>query len=353
MKNYILPLIALAAILFAGYHIVHSQAPSVQTEPALEPPRSPFQRTLAGAGIVEARSQNVELSPVVPGVITELYVQEGARVAPGALLFAIDDRKPQAELHVAEAALALAQANLQKLQQLPRPESIPPVQAKVRELQARERRARDLFERQERLFEQDAGTVEILNQTREDWSATQSQLAGAEAELKLIEAGTWQPDLLIAIAQVDSAKAELERLRTDVERHQVRAPLRGMQANEAWEVLQINVRPGEFVATPAEQPHVVLGDTGPRRVRVDLDEYEISNFTPNPKAIASPRGAGSVRYTLHYIRVEPMIRPKKSLTGENTERVDTRVLQVIYEFDEADANIHIGQQMDVYIERTE
>ncbi len=42
--------------------------------------------------------------------------------------------------------------------------------------------------------------------------------------------------------------------------------------------------------------------------------------------------------------------PKKSLTGENTERVDTRVLPVIYELHTENRKFFVGQQLDVYIE---
>ena len=42
--------------------------------------------------------------------------------------------------------------------------------------------------------------------------------------------------------------------------------------------------------------------------------------------------------------------PKKSLTGDSTERVDTRVLQVIYRVDNEALPLFVGQQMDVFIE---
>ena len=47
------------------------------------------------------------------------------------------------------------------------------------------------------------------------------------------------------------------------------------------------------------------------------------------------------------MRVEPFVIPKRSLTGGNTERVDTRVLQVIYAIDGPDPGLYVGQQMDV------
>jgi hypothetical protein len=38
------------------------------------------------------------------------------------------------------------------------------------------------------------------------------------------------------------------------------------------------------------------------------------------------------------------------LTGDSTERVDTRVLQIIYSFERGNLPIYVGQQMDVYID---
>jgi hypothetical protein len=57
------------------------------------------------------------------------------------------------------------------------------------------------------------------------------------------------------------------------------------------------------------------------------------------------------RYPLSFVRVEPFVVPKKSLTGDTTERVDTRVLQVIYACDPTDRPpLFVGQQVEVYIE---
>ena len=49
-------------------------------------------------------------------------------------------------------------------------------------------------------------------------------------------------------------------------------------------------------------------------------------------------------------RVEPYVVPKKSLTGDNTERVDTRVLQVIYRVDDNQPVLYVGMQVDVFLE---
>jgi hypothetical protein len=115
--------------------------------------------------------------------------------------------------------------------------------------------------------------------------------------------------------------------------------------------LQVNVRPGEYVGTPPSEPLVVLGNSKKLHVRVDIDEHDIPRFAEKTPARAALRGKPQMQYPLTFVRVEPYVVPKKSLTGDNTERVDTRVLQVIYALDTTGkAPVYVGQQMDVFIE---
>ena len=67
-------------------------------------------------------------------------------------------------------------------------------------------------------------------------------------------------------------------------------------------------------------------------------------------AIAHVRGDANLKTPLQFVRFEPYVVPKKSLTGDSTERVDTRVLQVIYKIDRQDLPLFVGQQMDVFID---
>ena len=130
-----------------------------------------------------------------------------------------------------------------------------------------------------------------------------------------------------------------------------RAGERDPEAIVAGRVLQLNVRPGEFVGAPPGQPLVILGDIERLHVRVDIDEYDIARFNPAAKASAVPRGSLQTRYPLQFIRVEPFVVPKKSLTGETTERVDTRVLQVIYACEPSGLPpLYVGQQVEAYID---
>jgi len=62
------------------------------------------------------------------------------------------------------------------------------------------------------------------------------------------------------------------------------------------------------------------------------------------------RGNSDLKTPVTFERFEPFVLPKKSLTGDSTERVDTRVLQVIYRVENQSLQLFVGQQMDVFIE---
>jgi HlyD family secretion protein len=112
----------------------------------------------------------------------------------------------------------------------------------------------------------------------------------------------------------------------------------------------VNVRPGEYVGAPHIEPLILLGDVSKLHVRVDIDENDIPRFVEGKPATAALKGSPNIRFPLKYIGMEPYVVPKKSLTGMNTERVDTRVLQVIYSFDPTGLPVHVGQQVEVFIE---
>jgi len=73
---------------------------------------------------------------------------------------------------------------------------------------------------------------------------------------------------------------------------------------------------------------------------------------PGSPAVAYLKGFTDKAIPLTFDRIEPYIVPKRSLTGDNRERIDTRVLQVIYRFEKPAFSVYVGQQVDIYIERS-
>ena len=85
------------------------------------------------------------------------------------------------------------------------------------------------------------------------------------------------------------------------------------------------------------------------QVRADVDEINASHVRPGAAAVAHLKGDAERSFPLKFVRIDPYMIPKQSLTGSNSERVDVRVLEVIYSFDPPPFPVYAGQQVDVFI----
>ncbi len=274
--------------------------------PLVAPPQNPYEHTVAAAGIIEAVNENVRIAPPVMGLVTKVYVVVGDQVTVGTPLLQLDDREVRAQLGTREA-------------------TVPSARARVAEQQYR---LRDVEERYGRL----QGVHDVGGISEDELKRAWYAVEVAKRELARAEA-----DLAHAIAQRDETKALLERLT-------VRAPRAGT-------VLQVDVRAGEYAKVDAADPLMLLGATQELQVRADVDEVNAPLVKPGSPAVAYLKGATAEAIPLQFARIEPFIVPKKSLTGDNTERVDTRVLQIIYRFDPPPFPVYVGQQVDVFIQR--
>lgn len=355
LTRYGLPLIAVCTLAFAATQMIKAQQKPPAVDPPIEPGKSPYPRQVAGSGLVEPETENIAVGSHTVGVVAKLNVKVGQTVRPGDPLFQLDDRTLRAELKVRQALLDSARASLGKLDLSPRPDERPVQEAKVAEAEVNLKDQIQQYERMKRLSVVSVSDEEL---TRRQMAVelAKAQLARAKADVKLWEAGAWAPDKAIAAAAVTQAQAQLDQTSTEIERLTVTAPHirwasdgRPDPAGVEFRVLQVNIRPGEYVGNAGGTPLIVLGNVGRLHVRADLDENDIARFRPDLPGVAKPRGNPDVSFPLRFVRVDPYVIPKRSLTGANTERVDTRVLQVIYAIDAADAPLFVGQQVDVFL----
>ncbi|MBX7157651.1 MAG: efflux RND transporter periplasmic adaptor subunit [Verrucomicrobiae bacterium] len=298
--------LAVLGIVATAFLMVKMREEPPVAPPLVEPARSPYQAAVAGVGMVEAMNENVKLAPSVAGVVSEVAVKVGQRVEQGELLFKIDDRETVARLVLARSQLKSTQAAL-KTEQVALAD------------------AKDRWERAERLAKE-----KVVSEDEKLRRYFEQQ--EAEARVARLE------------ADVEAAQAEIQKIGVELELHEVRAPRDGR-------VLQVNVRAGEFAGTNPEEPMAILGNVEDLQVRVDVDEQNALLVQPNAPATAYLRGIASGPLPLKFVRIEPYVVPKRSLTGDTMERVDTRVLQVIYQFDPPATNVYVGQLVDVYIKR--
>jgi len=345
-RRVVLPLVALAMTGLGFYHVSRESQTALATAPPHSPPRSPYDNSIAASGVVEARTENIALGAALSGLVLEVYVPSdrvGTHVKAGQPLFRVDDRHLIAQLKVAEAQRVSAEARLAKLEKQPRPEELPPSLAKVKAAAANVARLQDPYERAHRLLGTSAVAQEEYVARQQAYETAVQEHRQAQAEYELLKAGAWKPDVDIAKAAISEARAQVEQVKTEIARATVVAPVDGV-------VLQVNVRAGERVSDRDTKALVVLGDINTYHVRVDIDERDIARFRRGAPARAYPRGETAHEMTMRFMRVEPFVVPKKALTGENTERVDTRVLQVLYAIERSEHPVYVGQQLDVFID---
>jgi multidrug resistance efflux pump len=341
--KYGLPIFAIGLIAFSIRYLAQAKDRIPQVPPPVQPASNPFKNTVAGAGMVEPETENISIGTPLPGIVVEVMVKVGQRVKTGDPLFRIDDRDHRAELKVREAMLADAVAALKRLEAMPRPEELPASEAKVNEAKADWENWEQQWSRGEKLVKDRAISDEEFLERKQSAVQARERYNKAVADLNLLKAGTWEPELRVARAAVERTQSQLNQAQTEIDRLTVRALVDGA-------VLQVNVRPGEFVGAPPDKALIVLGSVAQLNVRVDIDEYDIPRFVTNAQARATLKGQNTEFFPLKFVRIEPYVVPKKSLTGDNTERVDTRVLQVIYAIDTTGRRLFVGQQLDVFID---
>jgi len=344
LSRILLPSTAVLGLGFAIFTIASGSRPPLVAQPVAEPARPAFTRFIAGAGIVEPSSRCIAIGSPLARLVSEVRVRPGAEVDAGEPLFLLDGRDLEAELAVRRTALTTARARLARSEALPRREELPPAEARVAEARARLADARSKLTLAESIRDPRAISVEEVERRRHDAEGAEAHLDAARGELSLLEAGAWDADLEVLRAEVAAAEAQVQATEVEIERLTVRAPVTGL-------VLQVNVRSGEFAPAGALQtPLVMLGAVHPLHVRVDVDENDAWRFRPGAPATASVRGNRDITTELRFEYLEPYVVPKRSLTGDTAERVDTRVMQVVFSFERGDLPIQVGQLMDVFIE---
>ncbi len=289
-SKLILPSFAVGALIFAVVFVLMRKSPPVH-QPSEAPPISSYENKIAGVGIVESGSKDLSLGTQKAGVVSKIFVNEGQEVSHGQALFVIDDGAQKASLRLAQAAVKKAAVTLQE--------------------------ASEAWHRVEKLKDKRAISQEEYKNRFFAFQKAQHQMSEAQAE-------------------VGVQQAHLDQCT-------VKAP-------RAGRILRINIRLGEYApAAQVASPLLVMGDTDTMHVRVEIDERDVLRFSDKSPATGILRGYDSVSIPLTFVEKSPIILPKKVLMGDGVERVDTRVMQVVYGFDNATLKAYSGQQMDVFI----
>ncbi len=301
LRKYLLPGIAILGAIIALFVVFWSEKSEPIPPIPFPPSKSPYEHAIYGAGMIEASTENIAIGTPFVEPVTDIYVVEGDMVAAGDPLLKLDTRALEAQKKTAISQLRVATVSYENL--------------------------KTQFSFYERLSDRRAVSEQAY---------TSAFYAMKEAE-----------------EQVRVAQAQLEQVLTDIERSTVRAPVDG-------EILQVNAHIGEIYPSNSynvtqsyinvESSLILMGTVTPMQMRIDIDEEDSWRFQKGAEATAFVRGNAAIYFPMEFVRIEPYIMPKLSFTGETIERIDTRVLQVLYQFDKEDLPVYAGQLLDVYIQ---
>jgi HlyD family secretion protein len=358
MRNRLLfALSALGLLLALGSAFIFSRQPAAQP-PAFKPAANPYSNGIYANGIVEsvqAQGENINIYPEVTGPVTQVPVAEGAHVRRGDVLLTIDDSVQRAIAEQQQAQADAARALLAELRAEPRPETLDVAAAQVVNAQATLRNADDQLAKQEQSYAIDARSVsrDALDNVRNAQRIAATNLEVVQRQYQLTKAGAWHFDIenqerqYAALAKSAAASAAL------LAKYTIRAPTDGIVRTVAATVGSYVSPQGAYDAyIQAQTPLIVMGAPDEQlQVRVYVDEILIQRLAGPDHLAAQMFIRGTERQLpLTFARIQPFVSPKIELSDARQERVDLRVLPLIFHFDKPkDLDLYPGQLVDVYI----
>lgn len=253
--------------------------------------RRPLVETVVTSGRVD-QGQQSQLGAMVQSTVAEVPVDEGDRVEAAALLVRLVDDEALARRAEAEAAVAAAEARLERVTGIGRRLAT----QQLRQARSDAEQAQSDYERQRQLHRGGAATEAALERARQARDAARSRRIAATLELTST-AGDGA-DTRAAAAALAGARASLQAAQAAVNRTQIRAPSAGV-------VLRRLVEPGEVVR-PGE-PLIVFAAEGPLEVVVRLAESNLARLEVGQPARISPEAFPEVRLEGSVQRIAPSV----------------------------------------------
>ncbi len=335
-----------------------SALPKKTLPPQFTPATNPYEHGIFANGIVESdlgSGENVNLYPEVPGRVVRVLVREGDRVKAGAALVQLDDAVQRAAAEQQNQQARAAEAALRELKAMPRPETLAVTKAQVALAEAARKTAADQYDKQRRSHEAEPRSVsqDTLDNAANALHAAEASLQVARRQYELTRAGAWAYDIENQQSQYQALSQAYAASRALLDKYTLRASSDGV-------VLAVNAAEGSYVSaqgaydsyTQGFKPVLVMGTPQDYlAVRCYIDEILVDRLPPPERIRAEMTVRGtSVKIPLEFVRVQPYVSPKIQLADQRQERVDLRVLPVVFRFrNTGGAHIYPGQLVDVYV----
>lgn len=328
--------------------------------PAFNPAQNPYAKGIYANGIIESyqsNGANINIFPEVSGTVTQILAKEGETVTKGVPLLLIDDSVQRATVEQQKAAAEGALTILRELKAQPRLENLRVSKAQMDYAAASLKTTRDSLAKLKKSSELDRKSVskDQLDNAENAFLVAKSNLGVARRQYELTKAGAWIYDIKNQQHQYEALSQTYASGAALLAKYTIRAPVDGV-------VLAIHAAVGGFISsagvygtyTQGSNPVMVMGypQQPYLEVRCFIDEILIPRMPQLSQVQAQMLIRGTAtRIPLEFERIQPYVSPKIELSNQRTERVDVRVLPVLFKFKPPkDLKVYPGQLVDVYVE---
>ncbi len=358
MKHKLIFAISLIGILAGAATAIYFGIKTPPQPPAFSPASNPYGSGIYAEGIVESAQssgENTSMYSEVAGTVKEIFVSEGQQVKAGDALLRLDDSIQRATMEQQGSQAEAARALLNELKAQPRKEVLDVAAAQVASAEAALKTAQDTLQKDQAAYQMDPRSVskDALDSAANAAKVANANLEVARKQYELTKAGAWVYDIQNQERQAAALEQAHTASRALLGKYTLRAPRDGV-------VLSINTIAGNYASpqgsydayTQGAVPVITLGSSpSSLNVRCYVDEILVPRLPSGSKMIAQMSIRGSnVKIPLQFVRVQPFVSPKIELSDQRQERVDVRVLPVIFKIAKpSNVNLYPGELVDVYI----
>ena len=355
-----LPLFVIAGVgILAGLISSYTMGKRRPAEPPVfNPAPNPYAQGIYANGIVESylnNGENINMYPEVSGNVTGILVAEGDTVKAGAPLVKLDDSVQKATVEQLKAQADAALGALAELKAQPRKEILAVAVSQVDAAEASLKTALDQLAKILASYRLNRNSVSKsdLDNARNAAKVARTSLEVTKRQYDLTRAGAWSYDIINQERTLETFTKQFEAANALLAQYTIRAPSDGV-------VLSIRTAVGSYVSpqgvygtyTEGLNPIVVMGGSEKYlQVRTYVDEILIHRL-PEPERMTGKmfiRGT-DLSAPLEFVRIQPYVTPKIELSDQRQERVDVRVLPIVFKFAKPEGvGIYPGQLVDVYL----
>lgn len=282
---------------------------------------------VAANGIVEGVTPVIEIRSELVGTIGTIRYRENETVTKGSLLVELNNATQQQQVAVAEAEVAVAKAELDRLINGERPEKRKALADAEAALKAMFEHAEAKWKRAKGASDKGVGSADQLEEALFTYERLRAEYEKAKSERALVEAPARADEVAAAQAKIRAAQARLSLAHAELSRTRLTAPCNGT-------ILQRFAEPGDMAGPATTHPILVLADLSRLRVRAFIEELDVARVRVGQPAVITADGLPDQKFTGVVTDVLPRMGRRGIETNAPGEYKDIYHREILIDLDD-------------------